>query len=75
MRGSAAGEHHLMVDRHGAEHPTGLVRTWGPSPPTSAITAAPTDLVATKRTVKAGDVLTLKLAPSGGEAVRLTPAR
>jgi alpha-glucosidase len=37
--------------------------------------AAPTDLVATKRTVKAGDVLTLKLAPSGGAAVRLTPAR
>jgi alpha-glucosidase len=37
--------------------------------------AAPTDLVATKRTVKAGDALTLKLAPSGGAAVRLTPAR
>ncbi len=37
--------------------------------------AAPTDLVATKQTVKAGDVLTLKLAPSGGAAVRLTPAR
>ncbi len=27
------------------------------------------------RMVKAGDVLTLKLAPSGGAAVRLTPAR
>jgi alpha-glucosidase len=37
--------------------------------------AAPTDLVASKQTVKAGDVLTLKLAPSGGAAVRLTPAR
>ncbi|MEJ2814923.1 glycoside hydrolase family 97 protein [Caulobacter sp. CCG-8] len=37
--------------------------------------AAPTDLVASTRTVKAGDVLTLKLAPSGGAAVRLTPAR
>jgi alpha-glucosidase len=37
--------------------------------------AAPTDLTATTRTVKAGDVLTLKLAPSGGAAVRLTPAR
>ena len=37
--------------------------------------AAPTDLVATKQTVKAGDVLSLKLAPSGGAAVRLTPAR
>lgn len=37
--------------------------------------ATPTDLAATKRTVKAGDVLTLKLAPSGGAAVRLTPAR
>lgn len=37
--------------------------------------AAPADLVASTRTVKAGDVLTLKLAPSGGSAVRLTPAR
>ena len=37
--------------------------------------ASPTDLVASTRTVKAGDVLTLKLAPSGGAAVRLTPAR
>jgi alpha-glucosidase len=37
--------------------------------------AAPTDLVTSKQTVKAGDVLTLKLAPSGGAAVRLTPAR
>lgn len=37
--------------------------------------AAPTDLVATRQTVKAGDVLTLKLAPSGGAAVRLTPVR
>ncbi|KQY31064.1 alpha-glucosidase [Caulobacter sp. Root487D2Y] len=36
--------------------------------------AAPTDLTASKRTVKAGDVLTLKLAPSGGAAVHLTPA-
>jgi len=37
--------------------------------------AAPTDLVASRRTVKAGDALTLKLAPSGGGAVRLTPVR
>lgn len=37
--------------------------------------ATPTDLAASTRTVKAGDVLTLKLAPSGGAAVRLTPAR
>jgi alpha-glucosidase len=37
--------------------------------------AAPTDLVGSQRTVKAGDVLTLKLAPSGGGAVRLSPAR
>ena len=37
--------------------------------------AKPTDLVASRKTVKAGDVLTLKLAPSGGAAVRLTPAR
>jgi alpha-glucosidase len=35
--------------------------------------AAPTDLVASARTVKTGDVLTLKLAPSGGAAVRLIP--
>ncbi len=35
--------------------------------------AAPTQLVASARTVKAGDVLTLKLAPSGGAAVRLIP--
>ncbi len=37
--------------------------------------AAPTDLVATKRDVKAGDVVTLKLAPSGGGAIHLTPVR
>lgn len=37
--------------------------------------AAPTELAASTRTVKAGDVLTLRLAPSGGAAVRLTPAR
>jgi len=37
--------------------------------------AAPTELTASTRTVKASDVLTLKLAPSGGGAVRLTPAR
>lgn len=37
--------------------------------------ATPTDLAATTRMVKAGDVLTLKLAPSGGAAVRLTSAR
>jgi alpha-glucosidase len=37
--------------------------------------AASTDLAATTRTVKAGDVLTLKLTPSGGAVVRLTPAR
>ncbi len=36
--------------------------------------ATPTDLSASKRTVKRGDVLTLKLAPSGGAAVRLVPA-
>ncbi|CAN5162731.1 glycoside hydrolase family 97 protein [soil metagenome] len=36
--------------------------------------ATPTDLVASQKTVKAGDVLTLKLAPSGGAAVRLVPA-
>jgi alpha-glucosidase len=35
--------------------------------------ATPTDLATSTRTVKAGDVLTLKLAPSGGAAVRLTP--
>lgn len=34
----------------------------------------PTQLAASRKTVKAGDVLTLKLAPSGGAAVRLTPA-
>lgn len=37
--------------------------------------AGPTDLVASRKTVQAGDVLILKLAPSGGAAVRLTPAR
>jgi alpha-glucosidase len=36
--------------------------------------ATPTDLATSTRTVEAGDVLTLKLAPSGGAAVRLTPA-
>ena len=36
--------------------------------------AAPTELVARQQRVKAGDVLTLKLAPSGGAAVRLVPA-
>jgi alpha-glucosidase len=37
--------------------------------------AAPTDLSASKKAVKRGEVLTLKLAPSGGAAVRLVPAR
>lgn len=37
--------------------------------------AAPTDLVSAKKAVKRGQVLTLKLAPSGGAAVRLVPAR
>jgi alpha-glucosidase len=36
--------------------------------------AAPTDLVSSKKAVKRDQVLTLKLAPGGGAAVRLVPA-
>ena len=36
---------------------------------------APTKLVKTERVVGPGDRLTLKLAPSGGAAVRLRPVR
>jgi len=36
--------------------------------------AAPTDLAASKPKVEHGEILTLKLAPSGGAAVRLVPA-
>lgn len=36
--------------------------------------AAPTELKSAVRVVSAGDVLRLKLAPSGGGAIRLTPA-
>jgi alpha-glucosidase len=38
-------------------------------------TARRFDLVAEKRTVDAKDVLQLKLAPGGGQAIRLSPAR
>ncbi|MGR4864558.1 hypothetical protein [Caulobacter sp. LARHSG274] len=36
--------------------------------------AAAADLMASKQAVKRGEVLPLKLAPSGGAAVRLDPA-
>lgn len=36
--------------------------------------ATPTELAVTKQTVAANDVLTLKLAPSGGAAIHLVPA-
>ncbi len=43
-------------------------RVWGDA-------AAPTSLTVSDRKVSAGDTLTLALAPSGGGAVRLQPAR
>ncbi len=32
------------------------------------------DIVIEKKTVKAGDTLSVKLAPGGGQAIRLSPA-